>query len=127
MADETGALRKTGKNSGQFVKNDPRRGVGLKGRSGRKPFAWKEFCRDTLAHEDTKKGMELAARTPKLAGYVPLLKLLASYSEGLPVQTIELEGKLLLDDITGMRGTGEPELLEEGTDYEVLPQDVTDE
>lgn len=90
---------------GQLSGGNPGNSGGKKGRSGRKPHAWKEFCGDVLAHEDTRTGIETAARTPRLAGYVPLLKLLSSYAEGLPTQTIEIEGRVLIDDITELRGT----------------------
>ncbi len=106
---------------GQLTGGNPGNSGGKKGRSGRKPHAWKEFCGDVLAHEDTRDGIEVAARTPRLAGYVPLLKLLVSYSEGLPTQTVEIEGRVLIDDIMELRGTDKLLPGEELADYEVLP------
>lgn len=125
MAEENGALRKSHTIShglpSHLTPGNPGNSGGKPGRSGRKPLPFKVLCRDILESEDTIEAMKLVARTPNYHGFTALLKLLSSYSEGLPVQTVEIEGRLLLDDITGMRGTDKLLPGEELADYEVLP------
>lgn len=106
MTDSDRGEGNSGVNTGQFKKGpDPRRGVGKKGCGGPRPREFKELCRSILESEDTVEAMKVAARTPRLAGFTALLKLLASYSEGLPTQTVEIGGRLLIDDIEGLLGT----------------------
>ena len=77
----------------------PKNTGGKKGRSGRKPFLWKEHCRDVLIDKTVREHMLVAARTPKLPGYAPLIKMLASYAEGLPEQTIILEHESPIEEL----------------------------
>ncbi len=122
MADSDKGARNSGVNTGQFKKGpDPRRGVGKKGCGGPRPRRFKELCRDILESDDTLEAMRAAAKTPNFPGFTALLKMLASYSEGLPSQTVEIEGRLLLDDISSVRGTDKLLPGEELADYEVLP------
>jgi len=92
---------KTGKKSLNkcLIPGNPGNSGGKKGRSGRKPLLWKEHCRDILTDEDVRKHMLAAARTPKLSGYAPLIKMLASYADGLPDQTIILEHESPIEEL----------------------------
>ncbi len=102
---------KTGKKTGKRTMTSPRSGAtvptgahpkntgGKKGRSGRKPLAFKELCKDILEDENTETSMRAAARTPKLPGYAALIKMLASYADGVPEKTIVLEHESPLEEL----------------------------
>lgn len=93
VADSDKLERNPGVNTGRFKKGpDPRRGVGKKGCGGPRPRRFKELCRDILESDDTLEAMRAAAKTPNFPGFTALLKMLASYSEGLPKQEVEHSG-----------------------------------
>ena len=69
----------------ELVSGNPGNSGGKKGRSGRKPNWWKDFCGDTLKKPATKKALEDKAK----AGDINAIKLLAEYAEGKPVQRVE--------------------------------------
>lgn len=76
--------------TGRVSGGNPGNSGGKKGRSGRKPLAWKELCRDILHDAKTQQVIRTAAQTPKTPGYPSLLKLLADHSEGVPVQQVQV-------------------------------------
>ena len=107
MATKKTAKRKTAKKtaSGKKAPPSPKSGVSLpvgnhpgnsggkKGRSGRKPHAWKEFCAKTLEDKGTREAIEGALKDSHTPGYPALLKTIAGYAEGLPEQTVNIKGE----------------------------------
>ena len=110
----TPKLLTSGKTAGKqrqgFQKGyDPRRGHGAKGRSGRKPWSWRESCRQALINAKADvvlakiisgdlleflgtgtDGKPVIGPT-KNADRVKAIQLATSYAEGLPVQpTVDL-------------------------------------
>ena len=81
------------KNGNKLTPGNPGNSGGKKGRSGRKPHAWKEFCFGVIHDPDVQKAITDAARDTSTPGYTALLKLLADHGEGVPAQTINLEGE----------------------------------
>ncbi len=65
---------------------------GKKGRSGRKPMAFRVFCADILDDPETQERIRAAAQDPTTPGWVGLIKLLASYAVGPPIPMAEMEG-----------------------------------
>lgn len=65
---------------------------GQKGRSGRKPLPFKEWCRDIVRDPKTQAAVREAAQDRSTPGFASVFKLLVSYDEGLPPQTIRIEG-----------------------------------
>ena len=57
---------------------------GKKGRSGAKPFWWRDFCRSTLADPRVQKRIQMAARNANTVGWASLIRTLAEYAEGVP-------------------------------------------
>ncbi len=112
---------KTGKKSGkQTTMISPRSGSelptgahpgntgGKKGRSGRKPNAFKELCREILEDEETREALRAAAKSPNAPGYGGIIKMLASSAEGVPAQKVEVNRPLLIvTDPDELKGTGE--------------------
>ncbi len=81
---------------------------GKKGRSGRKPNAFKELCREILDDEETREALRAAAKSPSAPGYGGIIKMLASYAEGVPAQKVEVNRPLLIvTDPDELKGTGE--------------------
>jgi len=70
-----------------LIPGNPGNAGGPKGRSGRRPKVWKEFCgkalKDPLIQQ---KALELARK-----GDVPMLKLMVDSAEGAPAQKITLQ------------------------------------
>lgn len=81
--------RRVGSNKA-LIPGNPGNSGGKKGRSGRKPFPWKELCRDILHDAATQETIRRAAQNPETRGYAALLKLLADHSEGVPVQQVRV-------------------------------------
>lgn len=99
---------KIGHNSGQLRPGyDPRRGVGKKGRSGRKPAKWHEACAQALKDAKAipvlqemisgdikeqvgvdRKGKPIYGET-RNSDRLGAVKFLAGYAHGEPVQPIE--------------------------------------
>lgn len=111
---------KTGKR-GQFTKgHDPRRGVGKKGRSGRKPAIWKDFCR--LAIHDPKVQSEIIRRLRSrlTKEYPTLLKAIAVYAVGEPPKRVHHTGLLSFASRLEGMSLAELEKLERATAEELL-------
>ena len=79
--------------TGQVSNGNPGNSGGKKGRSGRKPHAWKEFCAKTLEDKGTREAIEGALKDSHTPGYPALLKTIAGYAEGLPEQTVNIKGE----------------------------------
>jgi hypothetical protein len=60
---------------------------GKKGRSGRLPSAWKDFCRETMTNPQVQAKILKRARRGEYA----ILKLLADHGEGMPEQKITVD------------------------------------
>lgn len=71
---------------------NPGNSGGKPGRSGRKALAWKALCTNLLRDPKAQDELRAAVQDRTTRGYAQLLKLLASYAVGLPVQTIRLGG-----------------------------------
>lgn len=72
--------------------NHPGNTGGKKGRSGRKPMAFKLLAHDILHDPVTQAQLRKAAQNPKASGYSTLVLGLAKYSEGL-------EGMVSLEEL----------------------------
>lgn len=80
--------KKTRGNTSNLTPGNPGNSGGKKGRSGRKPGWWKEWCGKTLHDPKVKAAIKRKAAD----GDLNAVKLLAHYSEGVPVKTVKLEG-----------------------------------
>lgn len=70
--------------------HDPRRGHGVKGRSGRKPDGFKDLARSILNDKKTLEAVRKVAQDPENRGFATIVKMLAGYAEGLPAQRVKL-------------------------------------
>lgn len=66
---------------------------GKKGRSGRKPQAFKTFASSLAADPDFQASLKRAAQ----AGDVAAMKLVIQYAEGMPTQQVEHSGSITLE------------------------------
>lgn len=71
-----------GTNGGKLRCGNP----GNRGGTGRPPNALRDLCREILADEDVQKALWAAARDYQSRGFASVIKLLASYAEGPPLQ-----------------------------------------
>lgn len=87
-SDEKSAPRRGPKRDakGRLSGGNPGNSGGKPGRSGRKPDWFKSLCEDILSDAATKKALRTAAQTPTTPGYGGLIKALAAYAAGVPVQ-----------------------------------------
>lgn len=72
---------------------DPRRGVGKKGRSGRKPNWLKDWCDDLLARPETKGQVEEILRDKDHAAFRAMWQAVADRAHGKPAQPIQHSGE----------------------------------
>lgn len=79
---------KTGRVSG----GNPGNSGGKPGRSGRKPDSFKALCREILEDEEVQAELRKAAKERATAGYGGVMKMLASYAEGMPEQSVKHSG-----------------------------------
>lgn len=111
------AKEKTGKKTGKRTMVSPRSGAevptgaharntgGKKGRSGRKPDAFKQFLRDVLDSPEAREALERVLQSDKHTAYASVLGKIISHAHGLPTQQVEVTSKLLLvDDIEELEG-----------------------
>jgi hypothetical protein len=68
---------------------DKRRGVGKKGRSGRKPSWLKEFCDDLLADPKCKAAVRKILKNPAHPAFATMWGKVTDRAHGKPVQPIE--------------------------------------
>ena len=114
------AVKKTGKKTGNRTMVSPRSGAevptgnhsgntgGKKGRSGRKPDAFKQFLRDSLDSEKARKAVETVLEDDKHKAYSSVLGKVIPHAYGQPTQPIEVTSKLLLvDDIEELEGAND--------------------
>lgn len=97
-------------NAGWFATgHDPRRGRGggKKGRSGRRPNWYKEWCESLLTRASTRKSVRRILRDPDHPAFATMWKALADRAFGKPGQSIEVEGRLTLADLVGASRQGE--------------------
>jgi hypothetical protein len=86
-------------NSGSFAKGvDPRRNTTKPG-PGRTPEAFKRWCRKTLSRKEVAHAMRDVVQNKNHPQFMSASKMLASYAYGMPGQTLEVKGKLSLEQI----------------------------
>lgn len=92
MAAKTGKKTAISPRSGAEIPTGahPKNTGGKKGRSGRKPQAFKTFASALAMDPEFQKQLEAAA----LAGDLQAMKLVIQYAEGMPPQSVEHTGKL---------------------------------
>lgn len=90
------APENTGRNTGRFAPgHDPRRGVGVKGRSGRKPDWLKEFCDDMLADPKCRGIVRKALHGEEIpATTIAMWKAAAERAHGKPSEQINVKGDI---------------------------------
>ena len=72
------------------------------------PNAFKQLCREILDDEETREAPRAAAKSPNAPGYGGIIQMLASYTEGVPAQKVEVNRPLLIvTDPDELKGTGE--------------------
>lgn len=76
-----------------IIPGNPGNSGGKKGRSGRKPLPFKQLCADILNDEAAQDALRRVASDPSAPGYAAVVKMLASYAEGLPVQSVQHTGE----------------------------------
>jgi hypothetical protein len=69
---------------------DPRRGHGVKGRSGRPPNWLKEFCDDTLADPKCQAAVLKILRDPDHPAFATMWKAAGDRAHGRPEQKVDL-------------------------------------
>jgi len=96
-------------NGQRLQMGNPGNSGGKKGRSGRKPMAWKALCKDILEDEETQKTLRRAAADSDTSGYPSLLKLLSDHAAGVPEETINVKTESprekLNDELTRLAAT----------------------
>ena len=89
--------------AGAFKKGyDPRRNtrvVGKKGRSGRKPDAWKELMRRLVNRQSTIRALKRVIKNPRHPAWQGALKFAAEQAYGKPSQEIASASRLTLEHI----------------------------
>jgi len=80
---------------------DPRRGPGggKKGRSGRKPDAWKEMMRKLVNRTSTLRALKRVLKNPQHPAWAGALKFAAEQAYGKPTQEIAIEARLTLENL----------------------------
>lgn len=80
---------------GRLRGGNPGNSGGKKGRSGRKPLAFKRRCAEVLHENAVWKEIKTAARDRHSPNWVALLRWLAEYGEGLPPEefTVDLRDR----------------------------------
>lgn len=76
-----------GANGGKLRRGNP----GNRGGPGRPPNTLRDLCREILADAEVQAALWTAARDPQSRGFASVIKLLASYAEGPPLQRHEVE------------------------------------
>lgn len=85
--------------NGQLVGGNPGNSGGKKGRSGRKPDWYKRYAEKLLANKSTKKAMRRILRNPDHPAFRAIVKDLADRAFGRATETLEVSGKLTLEQI----------------------------
>lgn len=85
---------------------DPRRGSGKKGRSGRKPDAWRAELQAMVSSDAVLDKLEMVLRDPNHPAYVGALKYASDHGFGRAKETVEHTGEIkhgvvILPSITG--------------------------
>ncbi len=95
---ENGA-QKTGviSGNGRFAPgHDPRRGHGVKGRSGRPPNWLRDFCDETLADPKCKASVRAILRNPSHPAFAAMWKAAGERAHGKPEQPIDHAGEVAI-------------------------------
>ena len=90
-------------NSGRFRRgDDPRRGPGggsggKKGRSGRRPNAWKQIMARCVTRGSTLRALNRVLKNDKHPAFIGALRFAAEYAYGKPQENLEVNGKVGLE------------------------------
>jgi hypothetical protein len=76
--------------------HDPRRGHGVKGRSGRKPNWLREFCDDLLASPKTKAQVRDILADKSHPAFATMWKAVSDRAHGKPEQPLEHSGTIVI-------------------------------
>jgi hypothetical protein len=66
---------------------------GKKGRSGRKPDAFKAFMRSLVSHDDVADALRTVLANPGHPGFVSAFKMAAEFGYGRASQAVQLTGE----------------------------------
>jgi hypothetical protein len=88
------APAKKGANKGSFTKGDPRIRSGKKGRSGRKPDAFKALCAALVSDASTLKAARAILDDQKHPAWSSVFRAIAPYGYGEPTQKHEISGAI---------------------------------
>lgn len=81
--------------NGRFTPGtDPRRGHGVKGRSGRKPDWLRKFCDDMLASAKTKSAVRKILDDPDHPAFAAMWKAVGDRGHGKPTNPVEHSGSV---------------------------------
>jgi hypothetical protein len=72
---------------------------GNKGGTGRPPNWLREWCDERLADPTAKDAVELILSNPKNPAFVPMWKAVADRAHGKPLQTLDANLTVRLEDI----------------------------
>jgi hypothetical protein len=103
-------------NSGRFRRgDDPRRGPGggsggKKGRSGRRPNAWKQIMARCVTRESTLRALNCVLKNDKHPAFIGALRFAAEYAYGKPQENLEVNGKVGLEMLLARSWQKEKEL-----------------
>src|SRR5690348_9502902 len=88
-------------NKGWFTTNDPRRarGGGKKGRSGRKPDAWRRLCGRLVNRASTIRAAKRIVQNPDHPAWLGAVKFLAAECYGRPREAIEAKVGVTLEEL----------------------------
>jgi hypothetical protein len=70
----------------------PQNTGGKKGRSGRKPDAFKALCRELVSAPATLEAAGAILADPQHPGWAPVFRALAAYGYGAPTQSVTVSG-----------------------------------
>ena len=110
-------------NRGWFKKGgDPRRGQGggKKGRSGRKPDAWREMMGRLVNRESTLRALKRVIKNPRHPAWLGALKFAAEQAYGKPTQPLAVEARLTIEDLLEQSWQPEKDQVADAEDAEVI-------
>ena len=110
-------------NRGWFKKGgDPRRGRGggKKGRSGRKPDAWRETMARLVNRESTLRALKRVIKNPRHPAWLGALRFAAEQAYGKPTQPLAVEARLTIEDLLEQSWQAENDRVADAEEAEVL-------
>lgn len=70
--------------------HDPRRGHGLKGRSGRTPDEFKAMCQDLVSSDAVRDAVVAALKNPQHPAFLGSLKWATEHGYGAPAKSVDV-------------------------------------